>query len=115
MTTNKPLFYSKKWRINNLYKIVDAKSQSTTFRRNEAQLYVERLTLEWKKRNPDKPLRRIILKARQQGITTDSLIYNLDDVLTIPNWNVAIIAHEEKKLPEIFMRVKYAYDHFLPQ
>jgi len=72
---------SKLWRMNNLYKIRDKSGTLVTLKLNSAQNKV--LTLF-------RHIRKIILKSRQQGISTLYLAYNLDDVLFKPGYQAGI-------------------------
>lgn len=93
---------SKEWRLANLYRIVDKNSKLIKFNKNEVQ---EQLDLEKSRRN-------IILKGRQQGITTYECIDGLDDVLFKMNFKMVIIAHDKDSLIKIFEKIKIAWDHF---
>jgi len=94
-------FLNRDWRINHLYKIIDKKRRIIQFRRNSVQKYlVERLTG-----------RDIILKGRQHGITTQMVIEMLDNVLFLPNYTAAIIAHRKEDLQKIFNKVRIAFEY----
>ncbi len=89
------------WRLNNLYKIVDANSHLITFKMNFAQL--ELYDNFWNK--------NIILKARQLGLTTFMCILQLDAVLFEPNISTMVIAHKVDDAKHFYNnKILYAYD-----
>lgn len=95
----------KRWRLNNLYKIIDDAGNVITFNFNTFQ---ERLFDELWYLN-------IILKARQHGITTFVTLYILDSVLFENNKNSLIIAHTVEDAEVIFRnKIKFAFDN-LPE
>ncbi len=92
---------NKDWRMSHLYKIKTKNRELKTFKRNAAQTnYASR-----------KALFNEILKARQLGFTTECLIDDLDDTITVPNTNTAIVAHERDKVVKLFEIVKRAYEN----
>lgn len=93
---------SKQWRISHLYRIVDKSAKLITYRRNSIQQFLAE----------DPHPRKIILKARQQGITTEICIDYLDDVLFHNNLTAVIIAHDREAVTKIFKKVKLAWDNF---
>lgn len=72
---------SKFWRLNNLYTILDKDGNKIILRLNPSQVKV----LTQYKHN-----RKIILKSRQQGISTLFLAYYLDDCLFKPGFQAGI-------------------------
>lgn len=91
---------NKSWRMNHLYKIKTKNRTLVQFKRNLAQEnYASR-----------KSNKNIILKARQLGFSTEGLIDLLDDTITSPNTNSAIIAHERDKVIKLFEIVKRAFE-----
>lgn len=89
----------KSWRMNHLYKVKTKDKKLITYKRNLAQAnYAAR-----------KALRNIILKARQLGFSTEGLVDLLDDTVSNPNTNSAIVAHDGKKVIGLFEIVKRAY------
>lgn len=83
---------SKLWRMSNLYHIVDKNDNLIIMRLNSAQRKV--LT-------DFKHTKKIILKSRQQGISTLYLAYNMDSCLTKPNFSAGIQSYgkdESRKL-----------------
>lgn len=93
-------FASRANRINNIYSIVDKNSEIIKYKQNSVQRRLYR----------EKHPRRIILKARQQGITTDACVRMFDEILIHNNWKCVIIAHERDALKEIFRKIKTLWD-----
>ncbi len=90
-----------KWRLNNLYYIVNKHGQRVKFKPNWAQQIV--LDGLW--------FFSIILKARQLGMTTFFCILYLDQVLFKSNKTAGIIAHTDADTKRLFERIKYAWDN----
>lgn len=82
----------KEWRMCNFYKITDKKSNILTFKRNRAQEHFYK----------NKANRNIILKARQLGFTTFSVIDMLDDTLFTPNFRSLLISYDADSALDIF-------------
>ena len=96
---------SQKWRLNNLYRVVDEQGNDCLFSMRPAQ---EAFFESYHYYN-------IILKARQLGFTTFIDLMALDMALFIPNFTVNIIAETKDKSADIFNRkILYPYNH-LPQ
>lgn len=93
-----------RWRLNNLFQIVDKKGDRVQFRMNWAQ---EELFNNLHYCN-------IILKARQLGISTFICLLFLDRCLFNSNVSAGIIAHTLEDAQALFRRVKFAYDN-LPE
>ena len=93
---------SKLWRLNNLYTIVDKYGERIPFRMNLAQHKVYAASLE----HP----RLIILKSRQQGISTFWLISFLDDATTLPDVSVGLMAQGKSEASTLLKRVKIAWN-----
>jgi hypothetical protein len=73
-----------RWRLNNLYTVVNKKGKAVPFRPNWAQQeFLDGIHT-----------RNLILKARQLGFTTLCCIVYLDDCLFTPNVEAAVIAHK---------------------
>lgn len=92
------------WRVENLYKIVDKNGNRITFKRNLVQ----------KKIADNKARRKMILKARQFGVSTDRLITKFDATIFRPNTTCAILAHEKEAVEKLFRIVQRAYK-FMPE
>jgi len=86
---------NKKWRMNNLYRIVDRNSSSIPFRLNAVQ---EAVLDGLHNRN-------IILKARQLGMSTFAVIYMLDEVLFSFNLSGGIVSYSLEHAQHIFKKI----------
>jgi hypothetical protein len=84
-------FSDKRWRMNNLYFIVNEDGKQVKFMMNDTQAtFFEEM---W--------YLNIILKARQLGFTTFIMLYMLDECLFYENQTAGVIAHtldDSKKL-----------------
>jgi len=98
---------SKLWRLNNLYKVVDKNGKAVQFRMNYAQHRVYSATRE----HP----RIIILKSRQQGISTFFLVSFFDDALFCPFLNIGLMAQGAAEAMTLLERSKFLWDNFDPQ
>lgn len=95
----------QRWRLDNLYSIVDAEGTKVPFAMNYAQkvLYLG----IW--------FCNLILKSRQHGITTFMCLLFLDICLFNSNTSACIIAHNREDAEDFFQKkVKFAYDN-LPE
>ncbi len=98
-------FLDPRWRLSNLYKIIDKDGKACTFQPNDAQL---RFMDEIHSQN-------IILKARQLGFTTLCCLIYLDACIFTPNTRAGVIAHKLDDAKVIFRdKVKFPYDN-LPE
>lgn len=90
-----------RWRLSNLYTIIDKSGQRVAFRPNTAQLALL----------DDLHSANIILKARQLGFTTLCCLIYLDACLFTPNTRAGVIAHKLDDAKVIFRdKIKYPYD-----
>jgi hypothetical protein len=94
-----------RWRISNLYWIIDKNGRRVKFKPNWAQQKV--LDNLW--------FFNIILKARQLGITTFFCILYLDQILFKANKTACIIAHTDADTKKIFKRIKFAWENLPDQ
>jgi hypothetical protein len=93
------------WRLNNLYYIRDADGNKVLFKFNWMQEELYRNLWHF----------NVILKARQLGCTTFTLLYFLDSCLFNSNHAAGIIAHTQYDAENLFKnKVKFAYDN-LPE
>lgn len=93
----------KKWRMNNLYRIIDRNSNSIPFKLNWVQEHVlEHIHT-----------RNLILKARQLGMSTFAVLYLLDEVLFNRNLGSGIVSYSLEHAQHIFKRIiGHAIDTF---
>lgn len=97
---------SKKWRLNNLYKIVDRDGCSIPFKMN----YIQEKTFD------ALHSRNLILKARQLGMSTFSVLYILDDCLFTKNLNCGIVSYSMEHAQHIFKKIiGHALDNMSPE
>lgn len=99
---NADQFLDPRWRLSNLYRIVNKDGKAVQFQPNWAQLqFLDGIHS-----------RNIILKARQLGFTTFCCLIYLDDCLFTPNTEAAVIAHKIDDAKKIFKtKVKFPYDN----
>lgn len=95
---------NKLWRLNNLYTIVNKDGGRIPFNMNRSQHTVYSALLV----HP----RLIILKSRQQGISTFWLISFFDDGLFIEDLNIGLLAQGLEEASTLLERVKLAWDTF---
>jgi len=89
---------SRLWRLVNLYTIVDKWGQRIHFTPNRAQVIVYWYFLQ----HP----RLIILKSRQQGISTLWLIMFFDTAITIPDYTGGLMAQGKREASILLTRTK---------
>lgn len=94
-------FLSKWWRMNNLYKIRDKNGQLVTLKLNSSQ---EKVVKQYKHN------KKIILKSRQQGISTLYLGYNLDDCITKLGISVGIQSYGQDEADKLSKRAELMWD-----
>lgn len=88
-----------RWRVNNLYGIVDKRGRLIRFRENGIQTRI----------NDSKALRKRILKYRQGGVSTNEIIKSCDDVFFRRNRTACLLAHDNDGLETIFNIARNAY------
>lgn len=93
---------SKLWRLNNLYTIINKQGEPVPFKMNEAQFKVYSTYL--------KHSRMLILKSRQQGISTFWLVFFFDDAIFQSNLNIGLMAQGADEASTLLERVKFAWD-----
>lgn len=94
-------FHDPRWRLSNLYTVIDELGREVPFRPNDAQL---RFQDELHNFN-------ILLKARQLGFTTFCCLIYLDACVFSPNTRAGVIAHKLDDAKVIFRdKVKFPYD-----
>ena len=97
---------SKLWRLNHLYKIVNKQGDLVVFRMNESQHVAYAAARQHS--------RLIILKSRQQGISTLWLISFFDDMLVCPNLTIGLMAQGTDEAATLLERTKLLWDHVNP-
>ena len=96
---------SKDWRMNNLYRVVDKNGNSVPFRLNSVQQEVLN----------NLHTRNIILKARQLGMSTFSVLYLLDEAIFNENTSAGIVSYSLEHAQHIFKRIiGHALDSMTP-
>lgn len=93
---------SKLWRMNNLYTIVDKDGNRIPFVMNQSQ---HRVYAAYRK-HP----RLIILKSRQQGISTFWLVFFFDAAVFGDDLNIGLMAQGKDEASTLLKRVKLAWD-----
>lgn len=100
------LFYRKDKRLQ-IYKIINKEQVEVPFKRNPAQVILEKRKCELREKYWR--IRLIILKGRQMWISTNEAISWLDDAIMYSNQNIWILAQVDKTRAELFDKVKTAY------
>jgi len=96
---------SCRWRLNNLYWILNEQGEPIKFKMNPAQWRLYRLTW-WL---------NVIPKSRQHGITTFIALFILDACLFNSNTKAGIIAHRLDDAKRILReKIHFAYDRLPP-
>lgn len=98
---------SKLWRLNNLYKIIDKDGNKIPFVMNYGQHKVYAAHLY----HP----RLLILKSRQQGISTLWLISYFDDALFEETLDIGLMAQGDDEAKTLLTRTKTAWDNVPPE
>lgn len=94
--------------IEEYVKIRDKNSKIIPLKLNEPQLKYYNTIKELKKQN--KPVRIIILKARQMGFSTETEAIFFKETVTKTNVNTAIVAHKEDSTTNLFNMSKLMYN-----
>lgn len=96
--------YSKKY-----IKIVDKQGQSVAFEMNSIQKRINETIEQLKAQG--KPVRIIILKARQEGVSTLIQSRILFKTATTKNRTALIVAHTDASTNSIFNKAKFSYNN----
>ncbi len=96
----------KLWRMNNIYTIRDKFGTPMKFNLHRAQHLAYAASV--------KHSRQIILKSRQQGISTLWLISFFDDAIASDNQNCGLMAQDADAATDLLERVTYAWDDMSP-
>lgn len=97
---------SKLWRLNNVYTIVNKHGKQVRFRMNLSQHKVYAASLRHS--------RLIILKSRQQGISTLWLVSFFDDACTVRNFSIGLMAQGQDEASTLLQRVKLLWETLPP-
>lgn len=95
--------------IENLFFIKDKSGRKTKLTLNYAQQKVESIINRQEKEN--KPVRIMVLKARQQGISTYIDALGFKRTITDKNKHFAIVTQEASATSNLLERLKYAKDN----
>ena len=96
----------KLWRLNNIYTIRDKFGTPLLFNLHRAQHLAYAGSIHHS--------RQIILKSRQQGISTLWLISFFDDAVFLDNMNCGLMAQDADAATDLLERVTYAWDDMAP-
>ena len=88
--------------------ITDKQGKQIPLELNEAQVIVQQVKNELRRQG--KPIRIIVLKARQLGITTEASADSYCDINTKCNRRAMIVAHKQESSVDIFRRVRQMQD-----
>lgn len=88
------------WRLKRIYSVVDKSGQRTLFYPNAVQRLINA--------NPAK--RKLVLKARQFGVSTNGIIDLLDHTIFNRDTTTCIIAHEQDSIKKLFRIATRAYE-----
>jgi hypothetical protein len=95
--------------LKGIFKIKNKDGKSVKFIPNKAQILVlEKIKTAWK---AGKKARIIVIKGRQQGISTVIQILQLALSITVEGWNAYTMTHNLDLAKDLFEnKIKYAYD-----
>lgn len=85
----------KKWRLNNLYRIIDKNGQSIPFKMNAVQEHFY----------DNMHTRNIVLKARQIGFSTMGILYATDDLIFEENQNSGVVSYSLEHAQHILKKI----------
>jgi len=94
-----------RWRINNLYTIVNKDGRRVRFIENGIQKQI----------NDCKKRRKMVLKYRQAGVTTNEIKKQLDFVAFGMNKNACIMADKDENMEKIFSKARDLYNNMHPK
>ena len=95
--------------IENCLKIINKEGQLVPFKLNAGQIIVDNVIKELEAKN--KPVRLIILKARQMGISTYTEGYIFKKTVTQTYKSSSIIAHLDEALQNLYNMYKTFYEN----
>jgi hypothetical protein len=91
-------------------KIINKKGEKINLSLNEAQIKVDVVINKLKQE--DKPIRIVILKARQMGLSTYVQARLMWHTVTKKNKTALIVAHTDSSTSSIFEKAKLVYNNF---
>jgi len=97
-------FYSKRWRLNNLYTIFTKDNKKQILKFNSAQTKIS---------NHSHP-RKIVPKSRQQGVSTYAVAYNLDSCLTHEGYQAGIQSYGQDESDKLAKRALTMWNEMDP-
>ncbi|BAM63050.1 putative terminase, large subunit [Edwardsiella phage KF-1] len=97
---------NKLWRLNHIYTIVNKSGAAVQFKMNKSQHRVYGASRKHK--------RVIILKSRQQGISTFWLVSYFDDGVFCKLLNIGMMAQGVDEAASLLERSKFIWDHLSP-
>lgn len=97
---------SKLWRLNNIYTVINKDGIPVRFVMNKSQHIVYAAS----RKHP----RVIILKSRQQGISTFWLVSYFDDAVFCPYLNIGLMAQGTDEASTLLERTKFLWDMLSP-
>jgi len=97
-------FHDPRWRLNHLYFIKNKQRVTNKFKENNIQWKINNCTAN----------RKIILKARQFGVSTNEILKAFDKTIFNANYTTCILAHENDALKKLFQIPWFAYNHMNP-
>lgn len=95
---------NRDWRLEHIYSVVNKEGQRVFYRQNPVQ----------RKINKSKSKRKMILKARQFGVSTNGILDMFDHTLFTQNVTDCIVAHEQDSIKKLFRIAKRAYQFLSP-
>lgn len=108
----KDTYGNRWWRIQNLYKIRDKNRNLARMKLNNIQRY---LVAQMEKQfAAGLPLRQLILKYRQGGVSTLFELFYLDDTIFSRNTITGVLAHKKENLGYLFEIPRMAHQYMPP-
>ena len=101
------LLANKIWRLNTLYTIADKQGVTRIFHLNFAQLHLYRAHII----HP----RDVVLKSRQQGISTYELVDTFDEAIFKDNFTAGLMAQGKRESAILLQRSKLLWRKFPTQ
>ena len=101
--TNQLHIFSKKWRLNHLYVIKPKERPIEVMQLNFAQ---QQVIYQFRHN------RKIILKSRQQGISTLYIAYNLDSCIFQSHYHAGIQSYGRDESAKLYKRALLMWKHF---